>query len=132
MAGLEMGGIAVVTALGRRAGLPCAVVRKTAKSCGTARLAEGADVIGRKAAPRPWPQLGSDSFHCSSARISSETKISQDEWDARSGSSDRTGCSRRRCGGRSSGALSVLFFSAVVRGRPRWRLENRFSVAGTR
>lgn len=46
LAGLEMGGIAVVTALGRRTGLPCAFVRKTAKSCGTARLAEGADVKG--------------------------------------------------------------------------------------
>ncbi|MGW4967671.1 phosphoribosyltransferase family protein [Nonomuraea sp. NPDC004186] len=48
LAGLEMGGIAVVTALGRRTGLPCAFVRKTAKSYGTARLAEGADVKGRR------------------------------------------------------------------------------------
>jgi orotate phosphoribosyltransferase len=38
LAGLEMGGIAVVTALGRRTGLPCAFVRKEAKSYGTARL----------------------------------------------------------------------------------------------
>jgi orotate phosphoribosyltransferase len=42
LAGLEMGGIAVVTALGRHVGLPCAFVRKAAKSCGTQRLAEGA------------------------------------------------------------------------------------------
>jgi orotate phosphoribosyltransferase len=48
LAGLEMGGIAVVTALGQRAGLPCAFVRKAAKTYGTARLAEGAEVRGRR------------------------------------------------------------------------------------
>jgi orotate phosphoribosyltransferase len=48
LAGLEMGGIAVVAALGRHTGLPCAFVRKTAKAYGTARLAEGADVDGRR------------------------------------------------------------------------------------
>ncbi|MEV4178654.1 phosphoribosyltransferase family protein [Nonomuraea sp. NPDC049709] len=48
LAGLEMGGIAVVTALGRHTGLPCAFVRKTAKPYGTARLAEGAEVKGRR------------------------------------------------------------------------------------
>ncbi|MCF6470605.1 orotate phosphoribosyltransferase [Nonomuraea sp. MG754425] len=48
LAGLEMGGIAVVTALGRHTGLPCAFVRKTAKPYGTARLAEGAGVEGRR------------------------------------------------------------------------------------
>lgn len=48
LAGLEMGGIAVVTALGRRTGLPCAFVRKTAKAYGTARLVEGTDVVGRR------------------------------------------------------------------------------------
>ena len=48
LAGLEMGGIAVVTALGRQTGLPCAFVRKAAKSYGTARLAEGAEVAGRQ------------------------------------------------------------------------------------
>ncbi|MBT2225660.1 orotate phosphoribosyltransferase [Nonomuraea sp. NEAU-A123] len=48
LAGLEMGGIAVVTALGRHTALPCAFVRKTAKSYGTARLAEGAEVKGRR------------------------------------------------------------------------------------
>src|ERR1700752_5105171 len=48
LAGLEMGGIAVVTALGLRSGLPCAFVRKAAKSYGTARLAEGAEVRGRQ------------------------------------------------------------------------------------
>jgi orotate phosphoribosyltransferase len=48
LAGLEMGGIPVVTALGQRTGLPCAFVRKAAKYYGTARLAEGAEVAGRR------------------------------------------------------------------------------------
>lgn len=48
LAGLEMGGIPVVTALGRHTGLPCAFVRKQAKSYGTRRLAEGADIAGRR------------------------------------------------------------------------------------
>jgi orotate phosphoribosyltransferase len=48
LAGLEMGGIAVVTALARHAGLPCAFVRKAAKPYGTRRLAEGAEVAGRR------------------------------------------------------------------------------------
>lgn len=48
LAGLEMGGIPVVTALGRHTGLPCAFVRKRAKPYGTCRLAEGAEVEGRR------------------------------------------------------------------------------------
>lgn len=48
LAGLEMGGIPVVTALGRHTGLPCAFVRKQAKAYGTCRLAEGADIVGRR------------------------------------------------------------------------------------
>lgn len=48
LAGLEMGGIAVVTALGRHTGLPCAFVRRQAKEYGTRRLAEGADITGRR------------------------------------------------------------------------------------
>jgi orotate phosphoribosyltransferase len=48
LAGLEMGGIPVVTALARHTGLPCAFVRKQAKAYGTCRLAEGADVEGRR------------------------------------------------------------------------------------
>lgn len=48
LAGLEMGGIAVVTALGLRTGLPCAFVRKKAKPYGTMRLAEGAELKGRR------------------------------------------------------------------------------------
>ncbi|MFI6078291.1 orotate phosphoribosyltransferase [Actinoplanes sp. NPDC051343] len=48
LAGLEMGGIAVVTAVARHAKLPTAFVRKEAKKYGTARLAEGAEVAGRR------------------------------------------------------------------------------------
>jgi len=48
LAGLEMGGIPVVTALSRHTGLPAAFVRKQAKAYGTARLAEGAEVSGRR------------------------------------------------------------------------------------
>jgi orotate phosphoribosyltransferase len=48
LAGLEMGGIPVVTALGQRTGLPCAFVRKEAKRYGTSRLSEGAEVAGRR------------------------------------------------------------------------------------
>ncbi|MFC8257745.1 orotate phosphoribosyltransferase [Streptomyces sp. NPDC057291] len=48
LAGLEMGGIPVVTALGRHTGLPCAFVRKQAKAYGTRRLVEGADIVGRR------------------------------------------------------------------------------------
>jgi orotate phosphoribosyltransferase len=48
LAGLEMGGIAVVTAVARHAKLPTAFIRKQAKQYGTARLAEGAEVAGRR------------------------------------------------------------------------------------
>ena len=46
LAGLEMGGIPVVTALARVTGLPACFVRKSAKKYGTAKFAEGADVDG--------------------------------------------------------------------------------------
>lgn len=39
---------AIATALSRHTGLPCAFVRKQAKPYGTARLAEGADISGRR------------------------------------------------------------------------------------
>ena len=48
LAGLEMGGIPIVTALSMYTGLPAAFVRKEAKKYGTARLAEGADIEGRR------------------------------------------------------------------------------------
>lgn len=48
LAGLELGGVPVATALSLRTGIPAAFVRKKAKSYGTAKLAEGADVAGRR------------------------------------------------------------------------------------
>lgn len=48
LAGLELGGIPVVTALSRVTGLPAAFVRKKAKEYGTARFAEGAAVAGKQ------------------------------------------------------------------------------------
>lgn len=48
IAGLEMGGIPIVTALSMRTGIPAAFVRKKAKEYGTARLAEGADIAGKR------------------------------------------------------------------------------------
>lgn len=47
LAGLEMGGIPIATALSMRTGIPAAFVRKEAKRYGTARLAEGADIEGK-------------------------------------------------------------------------------------
>ena len=48
LAGLELGGIPLVTALSRRTGLPARFVRKRAKEYGTRRLAEGGDVAGMR------------------------------------------------------------------------------------
>ncbi len=48
LGGLELGGVPVATALSLRTGLPVAFVRKSAKTYGTCRLAEGADVAGRR------------------------------------------------------------------------------------
>ena len=48
LAGLELGGVPVATALSLATGLPVAFVRKEAKAYGTAKLAEGAEVIGRR------------------------------------------------------------------------------------
>ncbi|MCL2814667.1 MAG: orotate phosphoribosyltransferase [Oscillospiraceae bacterium] len=47
IAGLEMGGIPLVTALALETGMKAAFVRKKAKEYGTCRLAEGADVEGK-------------------------------------------------------------------------------------
>jgi orotate phosphoribosyltransferase len=47
LAGLEMGGIPIATALALAIGLPAAFVRKKAKQYGTRQLAEGVDVAGR-------------------------------------------------------------------------------------
>lgn len=48
LAGLELGGVPVATAVSLATGLPVAFVRKEAKAYGTAKLAEGADVAGRR------------------------------------------------------------------------------------
>lgn len=48
LAGLELGGVPVATALSLRTGIPAAFVRKEAKTYGTAKLAEGSDVAGRR------------------------------------------------------------------------------------
>ena len=47
VAGLELGGVPVATAMALAMGIPAAFVRKEAKAYGTAKLAEGADVAGR-------------------------------------------------------------------------------------
>ena len=48
LAGLELGGVPIATALSLETGLPCAFVRKERKEYGTAQLAEGASVDGRR------------------------------------------------------------------------------------
>jgi orotate phosphoribosyltransferase len=48
LAGLEMGGIPIATALSLETGLPCAFVRKEAKEYGTCQFAEGMDLTGKK------------------------------------------------------------------------------------
>lgn len=47
LAGLEMGGIPIVTMLSQVTGLPALFVRKKAKEYGTCKLAEGGDINGR-------------------------------------------------------------------------------------
>lgn len=48
LAGLELGGVPLVTMLSQLTGLPALFVRKKAKDYGTCRLAEGGDVQGRQ------------------------------------------------------------------------------------
>jgi len=48
LAGLELGGVPIATALSLETGIPAAFVRKEAKAYGTAQLAEGADVAGKR------------------------------------------------------------------------------------
>lgn len=48
LAGLETGGIPLCTVLSAQTGIPAAFVRKKAKEYGTCKLAEGADVSGKK------------------------------------------------------------------------------------
>lgn len=46
LAGLELGGVPIATALALRTGRPAVFVRKEAKAYGTRRLAEGAEIGG--------------------------------------------------------------------------------------
>lgn len=48
IAGLEMGGIPIATAVSLKTGIPVAFVRKKAKEYGTCKLAEGIDIQGKK------------------------------------------------------------------------------------
>ncbi|OPX45997.1 orotate phosphoribosyltransferase [Ruminiclostridium hungatei] len=47
LAGLEMGGIPIATALSIKTGIPAVFVRKKAKDYGTCKLAEGMDISGK-------------------------------------------------------------------------------------
>ncbi|MCH1865083.1 orotate phosphoribosyltransferase [Nocardioides sp. CFH 31398] len=48
LGGLELGGVPIATAVSARTMLPALFVRKKAKEYGTAKLAEGPDVAGRR------------------------------------------------------------------------------------
>ncbi len=48
LAGLELGGVPVATALSIASGIPCVFVRKKAKDYGTAKLAEGPNIDGQQ------------------------------------------------------------------------------------
>jgi orotate phosphoribosyltransferase len=50
LAGLELGGVPLAVVASQVSGLPCVFVRKTAKTYGTCRLAEGGEVAGRRIA----------------------------------------------------------------------------------
>lgn len=48
LAGLEMGGIPIATALSLKTGIPVVFVRKKAKEYGTCKLAEGMNIQGKR------------------------------------------------------------------------------------
>lgn len=48
LAGLEMGGIPIVTMLSQVSGLPAAFIRKKPKDYGTCKYAEGASLLGKR------------------------------------------------------------------------------------
>lgn len=50
LAGLELGGVPLAVVASQGSGLPTVFVRKTAKTYGTCRLAEGGEVAGRRIA----------------------------------------------------------------------------------
>lgn len=60
LAGLELGGVPIATALSLHTGLPAAFVRKQAKPYGTRRLAEGADIEGRRTSTCTTTERGTE------------------------------------------------------------------------
>jgi orotate phosphoribosyltransferase len=50
LAGLELGGVPIATAMALESGLPVVFVRKAAKAYGTCRAVEGADIAGLRVA----------------------------------------------------------------------------------
>lgn len=50
LAGLELGGVPIATAMALESGLPAVFVRKAAKTYGTCKAIEGVDVAGRRVA----------------------------------------------------------------------------------
>ncbi|MGL1891584.1 MAG: orotate phosphoribosyltransferase [Spirochaetaceae bacterium] len=48
LAGLEMGGVPLVTMLSQLTNLPCAFIRKKAKDYGTCRYSEGTNLLNKK------------------------------------------------------------------------------------
>jgi len=48
LAGLELGGVPIATAISLATGMPAAFVRKTAKEYGTCLAVEGGDVTGKR------------------------------------------------------------------------------------
>jgi orotate phosphoribosyltransferase len=48
LAGLELGGVPIATAMSLQSGLPIVFVRKEAKTYGTCRAVEGGDIQGRR------------------------------------------------------------------------------------
>ena len=50
LAGLELGGVPLATALSQVTGIPAVFVRKAAKEYGTCKIAEGADISGTRVA----------------------------------------------------------------------------------
>jgi orotate phosphoribosyltransferase len=50
LAGLELGGVPIATAMSLQSGLPATFVRKAPKTYGTRRAVEGGDVAGRRVA----------------------------------------------------------------------------------
>jgi orotate phosphoribosyltransferase len=72
LCGLELGGVPIATVLSQITGIPAAFIRKTAKTYGTCRYAEGADLSGRS------PVLIEDVVSSGGAILDAVTKLAQD------------------------------------------------------